>query len=380
MIEIRNSSLFINSVLIEGVRVGVSVYKTGEARSFIINTDSYEISLQIGSHSLSEMPPMSRMTLQYKIDWSNIVNSQLKFADLGDKEHSSVTFTFGTERLPNWQREYTFSQYALEFASTIEAADEIMVEYRLFREDPWMKEEAEDSQLIRGFSVKFPIFSRQSSLTNIINRCSSILRDLNNDVERSCASRVARDYVAISFDFPEEVRVPCEQYLLYFSQFLRDLGVEAGTTLTHEAGQVLFTVTPNDKQQALDKIRTALEVYLHLPSNPISDTTTADIAIQKLEINVLRLRTDLKLAAAELQAKNATIQAQQLMIEIQKALLSGEIIFDSLKDVTPKPEDKENLLGGVLALTTYKDKGIEVNLAELYRKLRRLFKDKDDKQ
>lgn len=81
--------------------------------------------------------------------------------------------------------------------------------------------------------------------------------------------------------------------------------------------------------------------------------------------------------SAELQAKNAAIQAQQLTIDIQKGLLSGEIIIDSLKDVTPKPEDKENLPGGVFALATYKDKGIEVNLAELYRKLRRLFKDKE---
>jgi hypothetical protein len=48
-----------------------------------------------------------------------------------------------------------------------------------------------------------------------------------------------------------------------------------------------------------------------------------------------------------------------------------------MKDVTPKADDKEKLLGGIVALTTYKDKGVEVNLAELYRKLKGLFKDKE---
>src|SRR5207248_1798988 len=76
--------------------------------------------------------------------------------------------------------------------------------------------------------------------------------------------------VVMSFDFPEEIKVPCEQYLIYFAQFLKDLGVEANTSLTHEAGQVLYTVTPINKHQALDKIYQALNVYLHLSSSPVS--------------------------------------------------------------------------------------------------------------
>lgn len=181
--------------------------------------------------------------------------------------------------------------------------------------------------------------------------------------------------VVVSFDFPEQVRVPCEQYLLYFAQFLKDLGVEANTALTHEAGQVLFSVTPTDKQQALDKIRSALDVYLQLPSNPISDTTNENIAIQRLESNILRLRSELKLAAAEIQAKNATIQAHEITINVQKGLLSGEIIFDSLKDVTPKAEEEK--LGGIVAIKKYEGKGFEVDLPEIFRWLKRMFTTKD---
>jgi len=206
---------------------------------------------------------------------------------------------------------------------------------------------------------------------------SDVLKRLHDLTEAALRSKLRQDSVVMRFDFPEEVRVPCEQYLLYFAQFLRDLGVSADTALTHEAGQVLFTVTPADKEQALDKIRVALNAYLHLPSNPIGDAVNESIAVQRLESNILRLRSDLKLAAAELQAKNTTIEAQQLIIEVQKGLLSGEVVINSIKDVTPKPEDKdkEELLGGTVSIIPLKGKGLEINLPELFRRLKRLFKE-----
>jgi CheY-like chemotaxis protein len=199
-------------------------------------------------------------------------------------------------------------------------------------------------------------------------------RDAAND---EAAKGEQDDSVAMFFDFPEEVRVPCEQYLLYFGQFLRDLGVQATSDLNHKAGRVLFTVTPTDPRTALDKVRAALGFYLSLPTSPVSDATHDEIAVQRLEASVLRLMSDLRLGSAELQAKNATIEAQQLIIQTQKGLLNGEIVFNSMKDVTPRAEDKEELLGGIVALSTFKEKGFEVNLGEIYRRLKGLFKDKE---
>jgi archaellum biogenesis ATPase FlaH len=160
---------------------------------------------------------------------------------------------------------------------------------------------------------------------------------------------------------------------LYFAKFLKDLGVEAETALTNEAGHVLFTVTPVDETQALDNVRSALDVYLRLPSSPISDVTNESIAVQRLEANILRLRSDLKLAAAELQAKNTTIEAQRLIIDVKDAMLSGEILVGSVKDVTPHREDKEQLIDGLVALSTYENKGVEIYLGEVLRRLKKLF-------
>ncbi len=197
-------------------------------------------------------------------------------------------------------------------------------------------------------------------------------------LRRSLKAKLSVKSVLMFFDFPEEVKVPCEQYLLYFAKFLKDLGVEAETALTNEAGQVLFTVTPSDETQALDSIRSALDLYLRLPSSPIADTTNESIAAQRLGANILRLRGDLKLAAAELQAKNTTIEAQRLIIDVKDAMLNGEILVGSVKDVTPQREDQEQLIDGLVALSTYKNKGVEIYLGEVLRKLKKLFKKLSD--
>jgi hypothetical protein len=210
------------------------------------------------------------------------------------------------------------------------------------------------------------------TIDETVQNSTGLVRQIHELTEASLRAKLQEDSVVLKFDFPEEVRVPCEQYLLYFAQFLRDLGVQADTALIHEAGQALFTVTPEDKEQALDNIRAALDVYLHLPSSPVSDAGGNDIAVLRLNSELQSLQSKLSLARAELQMKDAAIQLQRVTI----AQLTGEIVFESLKNVTPTPKDKdkEELLGDIVSLVPLKGKGFEVNLPELLRKLKQLFK------
>jgi hypothetical protein len=201
------------------------------------------------------------------------------------------------------------------------------------------------------------------------------LQRIHELTEKSLATKLHDNSIVMYFDFPSEVKIPCEQYLLYFTQFLRDLGVESETALTHEAGQVLFTVTPDNKEHALENIRAALEVYLHLPSSPISDTQQSEIAILRLNSELQNLQSRFSLARAEIQMKEVAIQLQRTTI----SQLSGEVMIDSMKNVTPqaKSEDKEDLIKDVLAVSKFEKGGLQINLAEVVRKLKRLFnKDK----
>jgi hypothetical protein len=84
------------------------------------------------------------------------------------------------------------------------------------------------------------------------------------------------------------------------------------------------------------------------------------------------------LAVATIQSKDATIGAQEFIIANQERLLNGEILVSSAKYGSPRAdiEDKEELLGGALAITRYKGKAFEVNLPDLFRRLKRFLSNK----
>ena len=85
-----------------------------------------------------------------------------------------------------------------------------------------------------------------------------------------------------------------------------------------------------------------------------------------------KLRGQLTLSQAVLEAKNARIQAQQVTINQQKASVNPDLVIDSVVEVTPvaSKEENEELLGGAFVITKYKGKGFEVNLPQIIKRLR----------
>lgn len=167
------------------------------------------------------------------------------------------------------------------------------------------------------------------------------------------------------FEFPAPVRAACEQYLMYFAQFLRDLGVDADASLTETAGRVLFSVTPRSGEEALARVREALDAYLALADNPqVFNQADGDIAVQQLGANVFHLRSQLQLARAIMAAKDAQIEAlettnSQLRQHAGPALLDG------------RPADEEPVVAGIVTLKPYEAKGVTIHLPEILRRLKR---------
>ena len=117
--------------------------------------------------------------------------------------------------------------------------------------------------------VNFEIEKSEKTLSDIILETSKLAYELHTEIESSIAQKIERNFLLASFNFPEEIKVSCKQYLEYFAQFLQDLGIKTISNINEEAGKVLFSVTPTNDIEALDKIREALAVYLNLPSSPI---------------------------------------------------------------------------------------------------------------
>lgn len=201
--------------------------------------------------------------------------------------------------------------------------------------------------------------------------------------ETRLAAQVRGESVVAFFDFPDAVRVPCEQYLLYFAQFLKDLGLEARTELQHEAGRVMFSVIPTSENEALDRIREALAVYLQLPDGANLNSSPAfipEIHVQQLAANIQHLRGQLILAQAIIQQKDLSIQHLQATVNLQSMTITPDVVQTSLQMVETAGKsnhaEDEKLLSGMLTITKFKGKGYEIDLPEMYRRLKERFSKK----
>jgi hypothetical protein len=217
--------------------------------------------------------------------------------------------------------------------------------------------------------------SNNSAFQEDLDYWKDVLFEAIDTAKAQLAATADRNTLVTFFDFPQNLSTACEQYLLYFVQFLRDLGIEADASIKHEARQVLFSVTPNEGAEALDRIREALEIYLRLPDSPEFVTQAAgynDIAVQQLQANIFHLNGQLAIAGAVLQAKNAQIEALQLS-NFTYQLLATQQQAATLTLLPPGTSDAEPLVPGVIEVTKYEGKGFTVNLPELLRRLKRRF-------
>lgn len=167
------------------------------------------------------------------------------------------------------------------------------------------------------------------------------------------------------FLFPEEYKTACEQYLLYFATFLKDLGIEAKTDLENQENGVLFKVFPKDKEEALTQIKEALEVYLALPTQQNLEIVANDfqtIPVHQLVSNIQFLKSQVMLAQATLQAKDATITALELSYYQLKQIVDKQV---------EKTKNEEQMLGNIVTVKEYDGNGLKVNLPELFRLLKR---------
>lgn len=296
------------------------------------------------------------------------------YKDDTEQAFLAVSFLFSPE---DWKYLWSIREYQIEFKQIFERENLPGIF--------WTPEEANQLSTLlspaTNIGVSFIVKNTDTIIETEAHEHAAILSHLHELTKTSLLAKLSSESVVMQFDFPEEVRVPCEQYLLYFVQFLKDLGVEATADLQHEAGQVMFAVTPTNKDEALDKIHIALKTYLQLASSPFDSSSDPEdeIAIQRCLASIDYLKSQLRLSYMMVRTQEATIQAQEATIVRQQRALTGQVLLDSLKDVTPhsKAHDEEEVIDGILTLGQYDNKGLKVNLAEIYRRLKQLFKNKE---
>ena len=358
------ASLVVDGVVLDTQRAAVRMTFGGHGYAQV---RSHEAAHLIGSQLIKDIPKDLWRLIFYNLSGSEADDLQIRPQFLRNDEgliEFSFIFAF---RAPYWKRPWSMA----------ETKSEIL---RLIGENPVFPEQSNRPRIasLPNFYVDLGRAGPAERIGELVNRWGTRMAAVWAQAESRLALQARSDSIVALFDFPPEVRAPCEQYLLYFVEFLKDLGVEAQADLTHDAGRVLFSITPASGKEALDRIREALEVYLGLPgARDFGDTEsiTRDPRIQQLIANIQHLKSQLYLATAALQFKDATI-AQLSSTSGQPAQLPGEVLSASLQVIqssAPESVDHEEMLDGLVELHKYKGRFYEVNLPEIYRRLRHLF-------
>ena len=383
---VEEAQLFVDGKLIENKQAEVGAISRHMPRfisAFIPNGDFHAHIIDGGLAKIAAEcrfeeigSSIGMLSLKFRPEWNPFVK-RVYIVRNDDNEANS------------WSLVFSFSIGASEWASpfTVEeyrsAVCEVGLESDKFEEvsmwHGYFEAHDDDGEELEGTFWPLDLKARASNLSNLIQEEIDLqgekLRDIcSNAVKRILKRR--KDALVTFFDFPAHIRTSCEQYLTYFVQFLQDLGIEADSEIKQQAGQVMFSISPKDGASALAQVREALDLYLQLPlDSSFSETASQfrDPAVAQLRANIFFLQSQLELARAILQAKNAAIQALDLVVFKQRQLL----IATAGQDKSVSKHD-EPLIGSTISVTEYEWKGFKLNLPHLLRKLKRTFSLDDD--
>jgi hypothetical protein len=289
------------------------------------------IQLSIGTDNVEEYEILSEMSLNdfpeevLDIRFLRIIalDSFLMSILLYRNENSSAISSFELcfdlhVNLTDWTSPYGFLPYKILFKSQL---DEINIPGLIIESEGGqaISKNPADEHIFEIITLKFiGISPLNKKLKQIISEKLHFIIDLHHETTKMLIQN-DEDSIFVSFLFPEELKAPCKQYLDYFAKFLQDLGIKANSNLNDEAGKVLFSVTPTDDKEALDKIREALAVYLNLPSSPI--VYDESFAAMRLQQQVENLQHSQKMTEREIRSSERELRLSQTVIEHQDKII-----------------------------------------------------------
>lgn len=251
----------------------------------------------------------------------------------------------------------------------------------------------DDESVLNGFGIEFFPTSYSLIIESELSEVLTILQTLIEKTNQDLLASIDSDSLVTFYRFPEEIKTACKQYLIYFAQFLADIGIEVEAEIKEEVHQTLFKVTPKDKNESLERIREALNMYLSAPGDSnfeIQVEQQPDIAAQQwgaqvyffksqillLKQAMMAMEERLQARDERLQAKDERLQAKDETIEMLR--LTNYQLKQSIEaSPTKKESDKEAIIPGFLSAGEYKKGGFTINWAIPFRFLKRVFKKKE---
>ncbi len=313
----------------------------------------------------SEFPQYLHLTLDGVEDSFHRMIYSLSVYKLN--ENLICNFAWG-EQFSNWDESYNLLVYKKYFLSSLSDWP-----------SKYLKEVTDDSGDYKYYSdsadvyltYEIPVYDFQN-LEGVFNHIRSELLEVEELTKEELLVDGLSNKLISKFNFPPEYETYCVKYLQYFVEFLKDMGINAQSSLIVNSGQTLFSVEPTDKDVSLSSLHDALGLYLCLPTQ--SDLISADNAdiltqmkIEKLNFEVTSLKSALRLKDAMLFSYENSTQ----MVNVQN---HSVVINGSLESVVVdgKKEQPAEFFDGIVKLGVYKVGPLELDVGRIANKLKQL--------
>ncbi|BFM48755.1 hypothetical protein [Marinomonas sp. THO17] len=276
-----------------------------------------------------------------------------------DEETGSIDATYEIQlEFEEWDESFSILAFGNELSELPDLQSYENIEY--YRSD--------EDFVSSGFGFRFKNLKTTSSISEFLIETSGVVVSLISAAKKNLKSKGHK--VLIELKLEAEVRIPCEQYLMYFSQFLEDLGIQAKSEIAHHDELTLFSVIPDTKEQALTVIADCLASYLSLPTElevHKGAVISQDVALMQLEANIMHLRSQLMLANSIIEAKDTTIENLKLSNEQYK--------MSTPSNLTP---NQESLVGDLVKVKEYQGKLISIDTPRILKSLKRMLSRKEN--
>lgn len=312
--------LLLNGELLPETNVNIVRSREDSRDYFHIFSNSLDESRKLFNNRIFDFPPLEYITLVIEVEGNEMINrisispaypydAEGKLDILEFSSNKDFSFEISTVIDPNlneWVRDFTFREYVWEFENIL--LNNKVLESQVFSGEP------NDYRFVVKWEANFGEDLIIIEVDKFLNQIKSIHYEVLNKLKDN-----NKRYIFTQLTFPEELKISCEQYLLYFAQFLKDLGINSTSSLKEEAGKVLFSVTPTDDVEALDKIREALAIYLNLPSSPV--VYDESFAAMRLKQQVENLQHSQRMKEMEIRSAQYALNLAQQNIENQGKLI-----------------------------------------------------------
>ncbi|MBB1434560.1 hypothetical protein H5201_09590 [Pseudoalteromonas sp. SG43-6] len=339
---------------------GVSFLINGkEVTFFIKNTDNSQTlrnDFELDNDEIDELLELEYSELPldfeyYKEDYIKINGASI---DLCIAEYH-LGFRVKHE-LEIWANHYSFKKFDIVFEGLLSQGSFKVINYN-------------DSQIDVDLDIDRLEYQNQSMLANV-KKALDFIEECSLEAHKFLTEQSRDDVFIKVFEFPPEYKNICSQYLIWFGEFLQNLGIDANVSTNQRKNQTQLIVSPNECPELLTEIEKLFYQYLSLPYAellpPESNLTPQELhAYQAVKMQVQHLQTQVQLkdyVIASYQATNT-----DLMNKISEKD-SELMLINSLKE-----DNKFEIFGGILKVNKVqkigKNDNASIDLCKIYKLL-----------